>query len=102
MLSQILSAVLDRRPLLWWWSGWIETLWIWGWSLIGGITAWYYSKPLHLGLAVIVTLLILFGLCFSIFTLAGWVPLIPAILALLATQVMLTSSFKRFHLSKRR
>ena len=102
MLSQILSAVLDRRPLLWWWSGWMETLWVWGWSLVGGITAWYYLKPLHLGLAVIVTLLTLFGLCFGIFTLAGWVPLIPSALALLATQVTLISWFRRSHLGKRK
>ncbi|MDZ8030419.1 MAG: CHASE2 domain-containing protein [Nostoc sp. DedQUE08] len=102
MLSQILSAVLDNRPLLWWWSGWVEALWIWGWSLVGGITAWYYSKPLHLGLAVIVTLLTVFGLCFGIFALAGWVPFIPSVLALLATQVMVISWFRRLHIHKRK
>jgi CHASE2 domain-containing sensor protein len=98
MLSQILSAVLDGRPLLWWWSGWIETLWIWLWSLVGGITAWYYSKPLHLGIATLITLLTLFGLCFGIFTVAGWVPFIPSALAALATQVMVISWFRRSHL----
>ncbi|BAZ50055.1 hypothetical protein NIES4103_26690 [Nostoc sp. NIES-4103] len=102
MLSQIISAVLDHRPLLWWWSGWVEALWIWGWSLLGGITAWCFSKPLHLGLAVIVTLLTLFGLCFGIFILAGWVPLIPSALALLATQVSIVLWFKGFYLGKRR
>ncbi|MEH1858551.1 MAG: CHASE2 domain-containing protein [Nostoc sp.] len=102
MLSQILSAVLDRRPLLWWWSGWMEALWVWGWSLVGGITAWYFSKPLHLGLAVIVTLLTIFGLCFGVFTLAGWVPLIPSILAFLATQVMVISWLRRSNLRKRK
>ncbi|MCC5632962.1 CHASE2 domain-containing protein [Nostoc sphaeroides CHAB 2801] len=102
MLSQILSAVLDRRPLLWWWSGWIETVWIWVWSLLGGIIAWYYSKPLHLGLAVIAILLTLFGLCFGIFILAGWVPLIPPVLAVLATLVIVISWFRRSHLDKRK
>ncbi|MEH2229169.1 MAG: CHASE2 domain-containing protein [Nostoc sp.] len=100
MLSQILSAVLDRRPLLWWWSGWMEALWVWGWSLVGGITAWYYSKPLHLGLAVIVILLTIFGLCFGVFTLAGWVPFIPSVLALLATELMVISWLRRSHLRK--
>jgi len=28
MVSQILSAVLDRRPLLWWLPQWGETLWV--------------------------------------------------------------------------
>ncbi len=99
MLSQILSTVLDRRPLLWWWSSWVEALWVWGWSLVGGITVWYYSKPLQLGLAVAVTLLTLFGLCFGIFMLAGWVPLIPSALALLITQVAVVFWFRRVHLS---
>lgn len=102
MLSQILSAVLDSRPLLWWWSGWVEVLWIWGWSLVGGITAWYFSKPLHLGLAVIVTLLTVFGLCFGIFAIGGWVPFIPSVLVLLATQVMVISWFRRSHIHKRK
>ncbi|MCG6138666.1 MAG: CHASE2 domain-containing protein [Nostoc sp. LLA-1] len=101
MLSHILSAVLDRRPLFWWWTGWVEALWIWGWSLIGGITAWYFSKPLHLGLAVVVTLLTLFGLCFGIFLLAGWVPLIPSALALLITQVAVVFWFRRSHFDKK-
>ncbi|MBD2778923.1 CHASE2 domain-containing protein [Iningainema tapete] len=102
MLSQILSAVLDRRPLLWWWSGWVEAFWVWQWSLVGGITAWYFSKPLHLGLAVAVTLLTLFGLCFGIFILAGWVPLIPSALALLTTQVVVVLWFRREHLGRKR
>ncbi|WP_414543901.1 CHASE2 domain-containing protein [Nostoc sp. CCY0012] len=95
MLSQILSAVLDQRPLFWWWSGWVEALWIWGWSLLGGITAWYFSNPLHLGFIVAVTLLTLFGICFGIFLLAGWVPFIPSALALLLAQVAVIFWLKR-------
>ncbi len=103
MLSQILSAVLDHRPLLWWWSRWVEALWVWGWSLVGGITTWYCSKPLHLGLAVGITLLALFGFCFGIFILAGWVPFIPSALALLVTQVAIVLWFRRrFHEGSRR
>lgn len=87
MVSQILSAVLDRRPLLWWWSWWLEALWVSAWSLVGAITAWCIQKPLHLGLAVALEILTLFGICFAIFTQAGWVPLVPSALALLGTQV---------------
>ena len=85
MVSHILSAVMDRRPLFWWWSGWVEALWVWGWSLVGGIIAWRYSSPIYLGLAVVTALLTLFGICFGIFTLAGWIPLIPPILVLMLT-----------------
>ncbi|MCL6754104.1 CHASE2 domain-containing protein [Nostoc sp. CCCryo 231-06] len=91
MSSQILSAVLDHRPLLWWWPTWVEALWVWGWSLLGGILAWYIRHPIHLGTAGIIMLLSLFSICFGIFTQAGWIPLIPAALALIATQVAVVS-----------
>ncbi|NJO64587.1 MAG: CHASE2 domain-containing protein [Richelia sp. RM2_1_2] len=47
-VSQILSAVLDRprRPLLRLWSLEAEILWIWGWSLVGGILLWRSLSPL--------------------------------------------------------
>ncbi|WP_445632803.1 CHASE2 domain-containing protein [Nostoc sp. DSM 114161] len=85
MVSHILSAVEDRKPLFWWWSGWLEALWIWGWSLTGGIIAWRCSKPLYLGLGISAALLALFGICFGIFTQAGWIPFVPPVLALVLT-----------------
>ncbi|MEH1837017.1 MAG: CHASE2 domain-containing protein [Nostoc sp.] len=91
MISQILSAVLDHRPLLWWWPTWVEGLWVWGWSLLGGILAWYIRSPLRLGMAGMIMLLSLSSICFGIFTQAGWIPLIPAALALIATQVAVVS-----------
>lgn len=89
MVSQILSAVLDRRPLFWWWSGWVEAFWIWGWSLLGGIIAWRFSQPLYLGLAITLALLTLFAICFSVFIQAGWIPLVPPCLVLLASAVVM-------------
>jgi CHASE2 domain-containing sensor protein len=53
MVSQILSAVLDKRPLIWVWDQWSESLWIWGWSIVGGILALRLRSLLHLELALI-------------------------------------------------
>jgi CHASE2 domain-containing sensor protein len=89
MVSHILSAVLDGRPLFWWWSGWVEALWVWGWSLLGGVIAWRIRQPLYLGLAIAVALLILFSVCFAIFTQAGWIPLVPSALGLVSCAVVL-------------
>jgi CHASE2 domain-containing sensor protein len=89
MVSQILSAVLDKRPLLWWWSGWLEALWVWAWSLFGGMIAWYILQPLRLAFAVAIALLTLFGICFGVFTQGGWIPLIPPALVLLTTATVL-------------
>jgi CHASE2 domain-containing sensor protein len=84
MVSQILSAVLDRRPLLWVWPVWGEALWIWGWSLVGGLLCWRFQLLLRLGLAS-GGLFILYGLCFGLFRQGGWVPLVPSALALVST-----------------
>ncbi len=87
MVSQILSAVLDQRPLLWVWAQWSEALWIWGWSIVGGTLAWRFRSRLHLGIATALAVGILSGLCFLILTQGGWVPLVPSAFVLVATGV---------------
>jgi len=86
MVSQILSAVLDHRPLLWVLPLWGEVLWIWGWSLSGGMLAWRFYSLLHLGLAIAIGEIYLSGLCLGILVQSScWVPLVPAALALVFT-----------------
>ncbi|MDY6805483.1 MAG: CHASE2 domain-containing protein [Cyanobacteriota bacterium] len=51
MISQILSAVLDDRPLIGWWSDFGENLWIWWWSLLGATIPWRFNKLNQGGLA---------------------------------------------------
>ncbi|HAJ64412.1 MAG TPA: sensor protein Chase2 [Cyanobacteria bacterium UBA8543] len=84
MVSQILSTVLNGRPLFWVWPGWGEALWIWGWSLVGGLIFWRFQLLLRLGL-VVGTLFILYSLCFGLLIQGGWVPLMPSALALILT-----------------
>ncbi|MGL5922498.1 CHASE2 domain-containing protein [Chroococcidiopsis sp.] len=81
MVSQILSAVLDDRPLLWWLPSWGENLWIWGWALVGSVLGWRWRSPLQLGLVTATALGILSGLCFVLLLKGGWLPLIPAAIA---------------------
>ncbi|MGH8002845.1 MAG: CHASE2 domain-containing protein, partial [Brasilonema sp.] len=89
MVSHILSAVLDGRPQIWWWSGGFEALWVWGWSFLGGMISWGIPQPLHIALAIVIALLTLFGICFGLFTQAGWIPLVPSTLALVSCAVVL-------------
>ena len=88
MTSQIISAAVDRRPLIWWWSNTWETVWIWGWSLLGAIIGWYLRRPLLLGSAIAISLLLLFTSCLAAFTHAGWIPLLPPAIALIITATM--------------
>jgi CHASE2 domain-containing sensor protein len=99
MVSQLLSAALDGRPLLWTWPLWSEVIWVWGWSFLGGVLAAYFHRFFYLSLAAGIAIISLYGSCFVILIAYGcWVPLIPAVLALgansLITATYLNTKFK--------
>lgn len=86
MASQILSAYLDKRPLINVWPTWLETFWIWIWSLIGSGIALYFKKPLVLVLITGFTVCIIFTFCFGIFEVQSiWIPFIPSGLSIIST-----------------
>jgi CHASE2 domain-containing sensor protein len=85
MVSQILSAVKDGRALLWVWPLWGDILWVWSWSLVGGVLAWRCRSTGYLGVSGGAALGVLYGFCFGLSTQSGWVPLVPSALALVAT-----------------
>lgn len=83
--SQIISTVLNGRPLIWDWPEWAELVWVWAWALVGGTVAWRLRHPLLLVLVGSTTLVSLVGICFGLFLLSGWVPLLPPALTLVIT-----------------
>ncbi|MEH2009612.1 CHASE2 domain-containing protein [Nostoc sp.] len=85
MISQILAAVQDGRPLLRVWSLWIEVVWIWGWSLVGGVLAWRKLSLPWLVLAVSITSGVLYIVCFGLLIWGAWVPFVPSALSLVVT-----------------
>lgn len=86
MISQLLSAVLDGRPLLWTCSVWEETIWVGGWSLVGSLLAWYLRRLGYFYLAIAVAIACLYGICLVILIQAGgWLPLVPSALALVGS-----------------
>ncbi|MEH2248687.1 CHASE2 domain-containing protein [Nostoc sp.] len=85
--SELISTVLDGRPLIWYWPDWAEFIWVWGWSLLGGIIVWRWQNPLLLLVVGGTTLLGLVGICVALFLQAGWVPLVPSALALVISSI---------------
>jgi CHASE2 domain-containing sensor protein len=84
MVSQLISATIDRRPLIWWWSIWGETVWIFAWSLVGGAIVWRVSTSSQLTSASIAALLLLYVSCYGMLAFrSGWIPLVPPGLTLL-------------------
>jgi CHASE2 domain-containing sensor protein len=85
MVSQILSSVLDGKPLFWFWSDSVEILWTMGWAIVGSGLAWWIRHPVVLGLSSVVAVGVLFGAELLIFNLQGWVPVSLPAIALLTT-----------------
>ncbi|MEM9164478.1 MAG: CHASE2 domain-containing protein, partial [Cyanobacteria bacterium P01_F01_bin.4] len=85
MVSQILNAVLYQRPLMWFWTQWQEYLWIAVWAVIGSGLAWWLKRPILLWGAIIGSLGLIVGISWLVFLLAGWIPLVPPVIAVIAT-----------------
>ncbi|BAY22944.1 putative Chase2 sensor protein [Calothrix sp. NIES-2100] len=85
MVSQILSAVLDGRTLLWVWPSWGEVLWIFFWSVSGGIVAWRIRNFWLLGFVGIAVIVVISAISFVMLLKGIWIPLIPSVLTLVVT-----------------
>lgn len=85
VISQILGAVEDNRPLLWWLSQWEDFLWVGFWSLTGGIIIWRVQTPLRQTLAISISIIFLYGICWFVLINGGWLPLVPSGLASIVT-----------------
>ena len=81
--SQIVSAVLDNRPLIWVLPQVAEFLWIFVWSFLGSVSAYFLQKRLYLSMGIAAGILVIYALCSVFLWLGGWLPLIPAVLGLI-------------------
>ncbi|TAE60781.1 MAG: TIR domain-containing protein [Nostocales cyanobacterium] len=86
MISQILSATLDNRSLIWWWPLGYETIWMLGWAVVGGLVCWRFNHTLYTGIAVIGCSGSLYIICAVILiTQSAWIPFVPAFITFLFT-----------------
>jgi CHASE2 domain-containing sensor protein len=89
MVSQMISAVLDGRPLMTVWPISVELLWISLWSLLGGGLAWIVRD--QVGLLVIVGSAtgVLYGVCWLFLVQGVWVPLVTPGLGLVLSALLI-------------
>jgi CHASE2 domain-containing sensor protein len=85
MVSQVLSAVLNERPLLWVWPDWAEGFWVIGWSVVGGALAISQRSRVRFVLAISASVVVLIAMCWGGLLNGGWLPLIPSALVLVIT-----------------
>lgn len=80
-VSQIISAVRDRRPLLNAWSDDWEYLWILAWGFLG-ITLSQLKHPSKNIFIVGLSIVVLLAIGYILFIFGWWVPVVPALLVL--------------------
>ena len=90
MVSQLVSAVEDKRPLFWFFPFWGDTLWVGVWALAIGILTRRFQGLLYRGVAVGIILIALSGICFILLVIKGLLlPLIPSVLAVIMSVAIL-------------
>ncbi|NER02750.1 MAG: CHASE2 domain-containing protein [Okeania sp. SIO3C4] len=88
-VSQIISAVLDGRPLITFWSWWIEWLWILAWSVLSCLASRHFFRGFSLVLFIGGNIIVLYSVSWFIVTLGFVVPLVPSILVLIVNGVII-------------
>jgi CHASE2 domain-containing sensor protein len=99
MVSQILSAVLDKRPILGVLPFWGDILWIWGWSSVSGLIVWRFRSLSNKGWGMFAIVVVLCGVCaialcaapfgsIALLKQGVWLPFIPSVFGVVASGVV--------------
>jgi CHASE2 domain-containing sensor protein len=90
MVSQLVSAALDGRTLIRSWTLTQDALWVWLWATGGGLLVIWLRRPIYLLSCTGIAIAILSGAYLLLFQIGYWVPFVPAAIALVGTQVIVT------------
>ncbi|MCF4968068.1 CHASE2 domain-containing protein [Nostoc sp. CMAA1605] len=92
--SQIISAVLNERPLLNTWNDQGEYFWIFAWGVCGIAIARLTKSPLNNLIIVVLASISLGLICYFSLIFGWWIPFIPAILVLIVNGMELTALYQ--------
>jgi CHASE2 domain-containing sensor protein len=90
MISQLIAAAIDGRPLIHSLPFWLDTLLVWGIAVSGGILICVVHRPLYLAVAGAGAIVVLSGTCLFLLQSGNWLPLVPATIAFIGTGGMTT------------
>ena len=88
VVSQLVSAVEDNRPLIWWLPFWGDWLWIGFWSFGSGFITSLGKNYLARSWAITGCVIVLSGVCWLVLTQGGWLAWIPGIIAIVLTSLL--------------
>lgn len=95
MISQILSAALDRRPLIGVWTVWLEIVWVLAWSLTTGILTELLSLRYpsarrllpRFAIAIAAVTGVIYSVCYLLLVAGHWAPFVPAVFAMIGAGI---------------
>ena len=90
--SQIISAVLDGRPLIQVWADGWETFWIAAWGLLGMSLGRFLRSPWKILLGLLIASISPIAICYGLILLGWWVPIVPVLLVLVLNGAGLTAA----------
>lgn len=93
-VSQIVSAVLDKRPLLHSWSEEWEYLWILFWGILGISLGRITQNPWKNILVVSIAGVILLGIAYFSIIFGLWIPVLPGMILLVVNGVVLSAFYQ--------
>lgn len=91
LASQILSSTLDGRAGIQSWSDWQEMVWIIAWATAGAVLAWIARTPRWAIGGILLLSGSLIAGSYLAFLAGWWIPIVPAVLALLTSTGVITS-----------
>ncbi|HEY9849836.1 MAG TPA: CHASE2 domain-containing protein [Leptolyngbyaceae cyanobacterium] len=89
LISQIVSAVLDGRPLLKVWGETKEWLWILWWSFVGAALSWRLKSLVAIAVSILLVAIALLLITYLAFLYGWWLPVIPSLLTLVGAAIVL-------------
>ena len=88
LISQMLQAAIDDRPLIKVWADPLEWLWIWAWAGVGATLGWILKSPWGTGLGTLLAGFALVGGSYVLFLGGWWIVVVPTLLALAGAAVV--------------
>ncbi|WP_138500818.1 CHASE2 domain-containing protein [Nostoc sp. PA-18-2419] len=89
IVSQIISAALDNRPLLHVWQDPIEWLWILVWAGLGAVISRQLRSSIAIAASIVFVSAGLVGVGFLAFCWGWWLPMVPSLLGFFGSAVVL-------------
>nr|WP_242062131.1 CHASE2 domain-containing protein [Nostoc punctiforme] len=94
VVSQLVSAVLDNRPMIYVWTDGWEYLWIISWGILGLSLGRGIRNPFKMLICLTIASIFLIVICYGLIIIGLWVPIVPVLLILVFNGLGLAAFYR--------